>query len=198
MGGSAKSAGKVLGYWYRGMLIDMPLAVSEGLRAVPRLYGDKVKDHGPVDNWKSGATFAGKNFVHGMADGLSDIFTQPYKGGQEEGAKGVAKGIGKGAIGLTTKVSSGMFPSIQNDKSKILTSLSAALGLVAYPAHGMMKSLYTVTHSKTRKAALQARVKEGKYLAEHSGRRTDYHTILRNFEVACRQEVASSSQSSAY
>ncbi|KAJ5737241.1 uncharacterized protein N7483_002366 [Penicillium malachiteum] len=175
MGGSAKSAGKVLGYWYRGMLIDMPLAASEGLRAVPRLYGDEVKDHGPVEDWKSGASFAGKNFVHGMADGLSDIFTQPYKGGQEEGAKGVVKGIGKGAIGLTTKVS------------------SAALGLVAYPAHGMMKSLYTVTHSKTRKAVLQARVTEGRYLAERSDTKTECQAIVHNFEVACRQDTAVSS-----
>lgn len=176
------------------MLIDMPLAASEGLRAVPRLYGDEVKDHGPVEDWKSGATFAGKNFVHGMADGLSDIFTQPYKGGQEEGAKGVAKGIGKGAIGLTTKVSSGMLLSIQNHRKEAYVNFPAALGLVAYPAHGMMKSLYTATHSKTRKAVFQARVREGKYLAEQSGTKNRYQTILRNFEVACRQESASKSQ----
>lgn len=106
--GSAKSMGKVVGYGYKGMLVDMPLAVSEGLRAVPRLYGDEVKDHGTIHDWKSGASFAGKNFVHGMADGLSDIFTQPYKGGQEEGAKGVIKGLAKGTLGATTKVSSGM------------------------------------------------------------------------------------------
>jgi hypothetical protein len=88
------------------VLIDIPLAVSE-LRAVPRLYGDEVKDHGTVRDWKSGATFAGKNFVHGMTDGFSDIFTQPYKGGQEEGAKGVMKGLAKGTLGVTTKVSFG-------------------------------------------------------------------------------------------
>lgn len=107
MGGSAKSVGKVVGYGYKGMLVDMPLAVSEGLRAVPRLYGGEVKDHGKIQDWKSGATFAGKNFVHGMADGLSDIFTQPYKGARAEGAKGVFKGIAKGTLGMTSKVSSG-------------------------------------------------------------------------------------------
>ncbi|KAJ5753529.1 uncharacterized protein N7511_007682 [Penicillium nucicola] len=174
MEGSAKSLGKVVGYWYKGVLVDMPLAASEGLRAVPRLYGDEVKDHGTVRDWKSGATFAGKNFVHGMADGLSGIFTQPYKGGQEEGAKGVVKGLAKGTIGMTTKVS------------------SAALGLVAYPAHGMMKSLYSATHSKTRKHILQARVQEGKYLVEHSNKyRKDYQTIIRNFEAAYRKTVDS-------
>jgi hypothetical protein len=107
IGASAKSLGKAVGHSYKGMLIDVPLAVSEGLRAVPRLYGDEVKDHGAVRDWKSGAVFAGKNFTHGMAEGLSDIFVQPYKGGRQEGAKGVMKGLAKGALGATTKVSSG-------------------------------------------------------------------------------------------
>lgn len=120
MEGSAKSVGKVVGYWYKGILVDMPLAVSEGLRAVPRLYGDEVKDHGTIHDWKSGATFARKNFVHGMADGFSDIFTQPYKGGQEEGAKGVIKGIAKGTLGVTTKVSSGMCITAFTAKKYIL------------------------------------------------------------------------------
>jgi hypothetical protein len=130
MGGSAKSLGKVVGYWYKGMLIDMPLAVSEGLRAVPRLYGDEVKDHGTVRDWKSGASFAGKNFVHGMADGFSDIFTQPYKGGQEEGAKGVMKGLAKGTLGVTTKVSSGMCISLMNFMEKdILNDYGSCIGI---------------------------------------------------------------------
>lgn len=108
MEGSAKSLGKVVGYWYKGMLIDLPLAVTDGLRAVPQLYGDEVKDHGTVRDWRSGASFAGKNFAHGMTDGFSDIFTQPYKGGQEEGAKGVMKGLAKGTLSMTTKVPAGM------------------------------------------------------------------------------------------
>lgn len=110
MGSSAKSLGKVFGYWSKGMLVDMPLAASEGLRAVPRLYGDEVKEHGNVQDWKSGATVGGKNFVHGMADGLSDLVMQPYQGGQLEGARGVVKGFAKGTLGMTTKVSSGEYP----------------------------------------------------------------------------------------
>ena len=109
MGRSAKSLGKVVGYWYKGMLVDMPLAASEGLRAVPRLYGDEVKEHGNVQDWKSGATVAGKNFVHGMVDGVSDLVMQPYQGGQQEGVKGVVKGLAKGTLGMTTKVSSGKY-----------------------------------------------------------------------------------------
>lgn len=205
MGGSAKSVGKVIGYWYKGMLIDMPLAVSEGLRAVPQLYGDEVKDHGTIRDWKSGASFAGNNFVHGMADGLSGIFTEPYKGSQEEGAKGLMKGLAKGTLGVTTKVSSGKFIALQSvydSRNEAVTNSSqlttAALGLVAYPAHGMMKSLYTATHSKTRKQISQARIQEGKYLAEHPNNgRGVYQKIIRNFEAIYRNHVETTCQSSS-
>ncbi|KAF4210949.1 hypothetical protein CNMCM5878_003398 [Aspergillus fumigatiaffinis] len=178
MGASAKSLGKVVGYWYKGMLVDMPLAASEGLRAVPRLYGDEVKDHGTVRDWKSGATVAGKNFAHGLTEGLTDLFTQPYKGGQQEGAKGVMKGLAKGTVGAATKVS------------------SAALGLVAYPAHGMMKSLYAATHTKNRKRIMQARIREGEYLAEHSKERMNVQSILRTFEALQRESAKASGPSS--
>lgn len=111
MGSSAKRIGKAVGHMYKGILIDMPLAASEGLRAVPRLYGEEVKEYGVVRDWKSGAVFAGKNFANGMTEGFSDLLTQPYKGGQQEGAKGLMKGLAKGTLGVTTKVSSGMLSS---------------------------------------------------------------------------------------
>ncbi|CAG8060119.1 unnamed protein product [Penicillium olsonii] len=197
MEGSAKSLGKAVGFWYKGVLIDMPLAVSEGLRAVPRLYGEEVRDHGDVRDWKSGATFAGKNFVHGMADGFSGVITQPYKGGQKEGAKGVAKGIAKGTLGMTTKVSSGQCIPLTIHPGATAKEGTAALGLVAYPAHGVMKSLYTATHSKTRKLIIQSHIHEGKYLAEHSVKgQQDRQSVIRNFEAAYRKPVDAASLSS--
>jgi sterol 3beta-glucosyltransferase len=44
----------------KGSLVDVPLALTEGLRNTPRLYGEKVQDHGPVTDWKSGGTVAAK------------------------------------------------------------------------------------------------------------------------------------------
>ncbi|KAL4981853.1 hypothetical protein BDW68DRAFT_196013 [Aspergillus falconensis] len=171
LGSSAKSVGKVVGYWYKGMLVDMPPAVSEGLRAVPQLYGDEVVDHGPIRNWKSGLEFAGRNFTHGMSEGFAGFVTQPYKGTEREGAKGVLKGLAKGTVGMTTKVS------------------SAALGLVAYPADGMIKSLYTATHASTRKRIVQARLKEGQYLVENSSKaRASCQSVLREFEARERKQ----------
>lgn len=44
----------------KGTLVGFPLAITEGLRNTPRLYGDEVKDHGKVKDWKSGGTVAAK------------------------------------------------------------------------------------------------------------------------------------------
>lgn len=75
--------------------------------------------------------------------------------------------------------------------------MTAALGLVAYPAHGMMKSLYTVTHSKTRKLVIQARIQEGKYLVEHSVKsQENRQSAIRKFETAYRKPVDAASLSS--
>lgn len=107
-GATLKGFGKFTGTYFKGVVVDIPHAAAEGFRQVPRLYGEKPKDYGEVRDWKSGALMGGKNFVDGMTDGLTGIFTQPLKGAREEGALGAAKGFTKGAIGLATKVPSGM------------------------------------------------------------------------------------------
>lgn len=58
--GSVKSIGKFTSSLYKGTMIDLPLAVTEGLRATPKLYGEHVPDHEPITDWKSGAVVAGK------------------------------------------------------------------------------------------------------------------------------------------
>jgi hypothetical protein len=44
----------------KGMLVDMPLALAEGMKNVPRLYGEEVPDHGKVADWQSGGKVAAK------------------------------------------------------------------------------------------------------------------------------------------
>lgn len=70
---SAKSVGAFNSSLFRGMMVDLPLAVAEGMRNVPSLYGDDVKTLQPVTDWKSGAVVAGKNFAQGLAGGVSDV-----------------------------------------------------------------------------------------------------------------------------
>ena len=41
-----------------GMTDNILLAITDGLKNVPRAYGETVRDHGPVTNFKSAATVA--------------------------------------------------------------------------------------------------------------------------------------------
>lgn len=189
IGVGAKGVGKFLGSYYKGVLVDIPLATTEGLRAVPRLYGEDVKDY-DVKDWKSGALAGGRNFAHGMSRGLSDIVRQPYKGSVEDGAKGAIKGFAKGTIGLTTKMSSGkwLLPLLPVSRGMLIDP--AALGLVAYPGYGITKSIHAAVRTKTRKNIVNARKREGEHcamLAVASG--LDHSTMLRSFEAYKRENT---------
>jgi len=55
-----KGFGKMAGVLPKATLVDFPLAMAEGLHQMPRLYGDKVRDNGRVEDWRSGGVVAGK------------------------------------------------------------------------------------------------------------------------------------------
>jgi sterol 3beta-glucosyltransferase len=44
----------------KGALVDVPRALTEGLRNAPRLLGEEVRDHGEVKDWKKGCVVAAK------------------------------------------------------------------------------------------------------------------------------------------
>lgn len=74
-----------------------------------------------------------------MSDGFADIFIRPVEHAKTDGVLGFAKGVAKGCVGLAARM------------------VSATVGLVVYPAEGIVKSLHTVAHSRTRKALAAAR-----------------------------------------
>ncbi|KAI9724946.1 MAG: hypothetical protein M1812_000222 [Candelaria pacifica] len=147
---SAKSIARIHSSFFKGTMVDMPLALTEGLRAVPRLYGEEVRDTGTVTDWSSGAIVASKSFAYGLYDGFTGFVKQPYDGAKEEGWAGLGKGIGKETSGLLTKPSSG------------------ALGLVAYSGQGICKSLHKLTHRRCEKVIATALHAEGNYLADNT------------------------------
>jgi sterol 3beta-glucosyltransferase len=57
---SAKNLARIYTTMLKGTIVDLPLAVTEGLQMAPKLYGEKVQDHGNVTDWKSGFVVAGK------------------------------------------------------------------------------------------------------------------------------------------
>lgn len=153
-GASAKSLGSFVPTALKGMAVDIPLALTEGLRNVPRYHGEEPRDHGPVTDIKSGFAVAGNGFVWGMAEALSDIVVKPYQGMQQDGAKGAVKGIGKGVSNIVSKAG------------------CATFGVLIYPSAGIAKSLHAWIHSRTRKLIVKARCGEGVWMLK-SGQYTD-------------------------
>ncbi|KAJ6466960.1 hypothetical protein C8R45DRAFT_1020620 [Mycena sanguinolenta] len=144
---SGISMGTVITSGLRGTAVDIPVAFQEGLRNVPKMYGEEVKDYGHVKDWKSGMLVAGKTLVFGFPEGVADLVVQPYKGARADGVTGFAKGMGKGTMDAVIKAS------------------AATSGLVVYPVQGIYKSFRASIYDKTIKRITKARQDEGKWLS---------------------------------
>ncbi|OCK75557.1 glycosyltransferase family 1 protein [Lepidopterella palustris CBS 459.81] len=84
--------------------MEASVSVTKGFHNLPKLWGDDtVRPQEQVSDFKSGAMAAGKEFGFGWYDGVTGLFTQPWKGAQKEGTSGFVKGIGKGIGGFATK-----------------------------------------------------------------------------------------------
>jgi len=149
-GASAKSIGGFAPTALQGMLVDIPLAITEGLKALPNHLGATSRDHGAVTDAKSGATVAGKSLMWGFVDGLSDVVMQPIKGAQQEGPLGAVKGLGKGLVSLTGNTGAGMF------------------GLFAYSSQGIATSIKSLAYRDVRKAVSTEQHREGMWMIENA------------------------------
>lgn len=165
VGISAINLPKLLGVFAKGLAIDAPFAVAEGFRAAPRLFGEEVKDHEPITDWKSGLQLGGKEFIRGVGAGVVDIFVQPYKGARDYGPLGFAAGVGRGAVGTLTKTGSGLF------------------GLVGYPAQGIYRSVYAVSHGSARRRVASARYGHCNYLARAEADKYDENSVISQFDM---------------
>ncbi|KAJ5813241.1 hypothetical protein N7447_010264 [Penicillium robsamsonii] len=148
-GASVKSLANFVPTALKGMTVDIPLAMTEGMRNVPRLYGEKPQHDGSVTSIKSGFALGGTGFALGMVEGMSDLVVKPYEGIRKDGAKGAVIGIGKGVANMTTKAGCAMF------------------GVLVYPGVGIAKSLKSAVYLGTKTSIVEARRAEGAWLLKH-------------------------------
>lgn len=86
------------------MPMNVCLGLARGFRNAPRLYNDDtVRPQEKVTDFASGLRVATKEFGFGVYDGLSGLVTQPMRGAEKEGAKGLLKGFAKGLGGAFLK-----------------------------------------------------------------------------------------------
>ncbi|KAF7889829.1 uncharacterized protein EAF02_002244 [Botrytis sinoallii] len=153
----------------KATLVSVPMALADGFHAVPTLYGEKVRDHGALTDWKSGGVIAGKSFGYGFYDGITGIVTQPMQGAKKDGALGFAKGLAKGTVGLITKPGAAMF------------------GLMAYPAMGLYKSINDMGLSTAQKRVLEGRQMLSAYMNEKAPlQEAEIGSVLEQFELKKR------------
>jgi hypothetical protein len=86
--------------------MDLSMGITTGFHNAPKLWGDDtVRRPQRVSDIKSGFKAMGKEFGYGWYDGVTGLFTQPWKSAQKEGTSGFFKGIG----GFVTKPGAALF-----------------------------------------------------------------------------------------
>jgi hypothetical protein len=90
--------------------MELSVGITKGFHNAPKLWGDDtVRPQEKVSDLKSGMKAIGREFGYGWYDGVTGLFTQPWRGAQREGASGFFKGIGKGIGGFLTKPGAALF-----------------------------------------------------------------------------------------
>ncbi|RTE81520.1 hypothetical protein BHE90_003977 [Fusarium euwallaceae] len=106
---TSKGLGQIVKAIVQGPM-DISVSFTKGLHNVPKLLGDDtVRPQEQVSDFKSGARAAGREFGLGWYDGVTGLFTQPWRGAQKEGVGGFFKGIGRGFGGFVAKPCAGVF-----------------------------------------------------------------------------------------
>ena len=167
---TAKSTSRLLLFPLKGLIIDIPLAATEGLRALPSLYNDTTfSSHQPITDWKSGSQVGFQSFRDGVQQGATDIFSQTFARKKKEGAKGVVKGLGIGLVNFAAKTSAG------------------AVGLLAYPCQGAYRSLHAAMHTTRSELVDRIKLEEGDWCLETDGIKQS--EIVQEFLRVCSGDV---------
>ncbi|KAI1370137.1 glycosyltransferase family 1 protein [Hypoxylon crocopeplum] len=151
---SGNSIAKTVGRTTRGIVVDIPVAATEGMRAVPQLWGEQVRPHA-----------VGCHLFYRVYEAMTGIFVNTFEEKKAQGSVGVARGLSKGTLGFATKTT------------------AAVTGLVAYPAQGLSRSIRSAVKSNTRQSIMEARWKEGDWLIDNNEVwKGDQFAILQDFE----------------
>ncbi|KAK5741181.1 hypothetical protein LTR17_004121 [Elasticomyces elasticus] len=139
----SKGVGRIVKAIAQGPM-DISVSIVQGSHNVPKLWGDNtVRPQERVSDFKSGMVAIGREFGYGWYDGVTGLFTQPWRGAQKEGASGFVKGIGKGVGGFIAKPT------------------AALLGVPAYAMKGVHKEVQKLIGSNVQSYIVASRTTQG-------------------------------------
>ncbi|KAF2183248.1 glycosyltransferase family 1 protein [Zopfia rhizophila CBS 207.26] len=121
--------------------MEFSVAVTQGFHNAPRLYGDETVRRPPrITGFHSGLRAGRDEFVYGIHDGFTGLWTHPYHGAKEGGIMGFLHGVGMGIGGV------------------VLKDIAAFLGPGAYVMKGLHEEVlkkYQPTNSLRRARIIQ-------------------------------------------
>lgn len=138
-------------YCIRGGLVDIPFAIVEGMRGIPRLWGEELADYGHIYDWKQGFSFAGKFFADVWKDIFVGLVSYPRVGLHHGSYPGAFLGFLIAIVAFVTKPT------------------AACFGLYAYPAKGISRSVIRAAHRGTVKRLRTLRLVQGSYQNSSGG-----------------------------
>ncbi|KAJ5198476.1 uncharacterized protein N7498_007593 [Penicillium cinerascens] len=137
-------------YCFKGGMVDFAFALVEGLRGAPQLWGEERVNYGPLRNWIDGFKFAGKCFWFGYMDAICGLVMHPYEGAYYSGVLGFFTGSLFGILAFIAKIG------------------SSSIGLYAYPAIGISRSISKLFRQRTARKLRKCRLLEGKDLVQRA------------------------------
>ncbi|KAF2689919.1 glycosyltransferase family 1 protein [Lentithecium fluviatile CBS 122367] len=139
----SKGAGRFVKAVVQGP-VDISVNLTRGMHNIPKLWGDDtVRPQERVSDLKSGVKAVGREFGFGFYDGISGLVTQPWKGAQEKGVSGFAKGVGKGIGGFLAKPG------------------AACLGILSHTMQGVSKEVQKLFGSNVQNYIIASRAAQG-------------------------------------
>ncbi|KAL1897370.1 hypothetical protein Sste5346_004106 [Sporothrix stenoceras] len=155
------------------------LGLARGFHNAPRLYSDETvrnlpgtEDEPAVDGLGGGIKAASKAFGLGLYDGVTGLVTQPLKGAEEHGGKGLVKGFAKGIGGVVFKPAAGAWSvpayTMQGFQAEV-QKLTGGVGI----SHGASKK-----EMQARRVAARTRQSEAEWKAVESGEKD---TVLKQW-----------------
>ena len=83
------------------------MGVARGFHNAPLLYNDEVRAAPTVSDFGGGVRAATMAFGHGLYDGVTGLVTQPLRGAEKDGGRGLVAGFARGIGGIVLKPAAG-------------------------------------------------------------------------------------------
>ncbi|PHH78163.1 hypothetical protein CDD82_3181 [Ophiocordyceps australis] len=156
---------------------SLALALAQGFHNAPRLYGDDtVRRPTRITGFRSGLVASGREFIHGVSDGVTGVVRLPLYGARTSGFGGFVRGTAMGLGGL------------------VLKPMAAILGPIGFTLQGVVKQVERQRYKRSkqcpRRSIRRARIAQGQRESLAMKQAPERHKLCDEVDKAWRTFVA--------